>query len=176
MDLGIKEYSQWFPGKDNIVANSLSRDDDRTDNKLTTFFCIHCPSQIPAHFEIQPLPNKITLWLTALLLRLPTKEQLREEHTRTKLGRGKDGPHTAAGLDSPTHSSTTSLGMQESNYLEHLPWLCGKRGFQDHLMSDWITAQSKVPSHMYVRPSGSTADPTLPWMTTASLDSFYNGN
>ncbi len=82
MDLGIKEYSQGFPGKDNIVANSLSRDDDRMDNKLTTFFCIHCPSQIPAHFEIQPLPNKINLWLTALLLRLPAKEQLRENTHR----------------------------------------------------------------------------------------------
>jgi hypothetical protein len=58
--LGIREYSQWFPGKANIVTNSLSCDDDRTDTKLTNFFRMHFPSQIPEHFVIQPLPNKIT--------------------------------------------------------------------------------------------------------------------
>ncbi len=176
INLGIREYSQCFPGKANVVANLLSHDDDRTDTELTTLFCIHCPSQIPEHFKIQPLPSKITSWLTALLLRLPVKVQLRKKHTRTRLGHGNDGPHTAAALDSPTHSLTTSHASQESNYLERLPWLCGKLGFQDHLMSDWLTAQSKVPFHMYVRPSASTANPTHPWMTTASLDSFYNGN
>ncbi len=83
--LGIREYSQWFPGEENIIANSLSRDDDRTNAELTTLSCIHCPSQIPEHFKIQPLPNKTTSWLTALLLRLPVKEQLQEKHTRTKI-------------------------------------------------------------------------------------------
>jgi hypothetical protein len=48
--------------------------------------------------------------------------------------------------------------------------------FQHHLMSDWLKAQSQVPSHMYVGPSASTADPIYPWMTTARLDSFYNKN
>jgi hypothetical protein len=42
--LGIREYSQWSPGKDNVVSNSLSHDDYRSDNKLTTVVCTHCPS------------------------------------------------------------------------------------------------------------------------------------
>jgi hypothetical protein len=71
--LGIREYSQWFKGEENVVANSLSRDDDRTDEELTNLFCTHCPSQIPDHIIIQPLPNKIVSWLTALLLRLQEK-------------------------------------------------------------------------------------------------------
>jgi hypothetical protein len=50
--LGIREYSPWFPGKDNVIANSLSRDDDRSDDKLTTLFCTHCPSQISNHFDL----------------------------------------------------------------------------------------------------------------------------
>jgi hypothetical protein len=74
--LGIREYSQWFPGEANAVANSLSCNDDRTDSELNNLFCMHCPSQIPEHFVIQPLPNKITSWLTALLIRLPVKLQL----------------------------------------------------------------------------------------------------
>jgi hypothetical protein len=69
--LGIREYSQWLPGEANIVADSLSCVNNRTDSKLTNLFCMHCPSQIPEHFVIQPLPNNITSWLTALLLSLP---------------------------------------------------------------------------------------------------------
>ncbi len=93
----IKEYSQGFPGEANFVADSLSPDDNRMDSKLTNLFCMHCLSQIPELFLIQPLPNKITSWLTALLLRLPMKLQLQEKHTRTKIGRGHDGQPTAAG-------------------------------------------------------------------------------
>jgi hypothetical protein len=92
----IREYSQWFPGEANILANSLLREDNRMDSKLTNLFCMHCSSQIPEHFIIQPLPNEITSWLTALLLRLPVKLQLQEKHTRTKLGHGHDGQPTAA--------------------------------------------------------------------------------
>ncbi len=102
--LGIREYSQWFPGKVNIDADTLSCNDNRMDSKLTNLFCMHCPSQIPEPFVIQPLPNKITSWLTALLLRLPVKLQLQEKHTRTKLGCGRNGQPTAAGSDSRTHS------------------------------------------------------------------------
>jgi hypothetical protein len=122
----IREYSQWFPGKVNIVADSLSCNNNRTDSKLTNLFPMHCPSQIPENFVIQPLLNKITSWLTALLLRLPVKLQLQEKHTRTKLGCGHDGQPTAAGLDSQTHSLTTSHAMHESNSSGPSPWLCGK--------------------------------------------------
>ncbi len=36
--LGIREYSQWFKGEENVVTNSLSCDDDRTDEELTNLF------------------------------------------------------------------------------------------------------------------------------------------
>jgi hypothetical protein len=131
-----------------MVANSLSRDDDQSDKELTQIFCTHCPSQIPPHFEIQPLPSKTTLWLTALLLKLPAKAQFNEKHTRTSLGRGTDGQSTADGLDSRTPSLTISPAPQGSNSLAPLPWLCAKQDFQDHLMTDWLKVQSQVPSHM----------------------------
>jgi hypothetical protein len=59
--LGIREYSQGFPSKDNVVADSLSCNNDRSDDKITTLFCTHYSSQIPNHFKLQLLPNKITL-------------------------------------------------------------------------------------------------------------------
>ncbi len=176
MTTGIREYSQWFRGKDNVVTNSLSRDDNQSDEELTQIFHSHCPSQIPPHFEIQPLPSKITLWLTALLLKLPVKAQFNEKHTRTSLGRGTDGQSTADGSYSRTLSLTMSPAPQVSNLLAPLPWLCTKQDFEDHLMTNWLTAQSQVPSHMYVRPSANTDNPTHPWITTESLDSFYNGS
>ena len=148
--LSIREYSQWFKGEENVVANSLSCDDNQTDKELTNLFCTHCPSQIPDHFVIQPLPNEIVSWLTALLLRLQEKPQLQEKHTRTKLGRGSIGSPTAAGSDWKTHSLTTSHAIQESSYSELLPWLCGKLDFQDHLMSNWLRDLLQVPSHMCV--------------------------
>jgi hypothetical protein len=142
MTTGIREYSQWFRGKDNVVADSLSRDNDQLDEELTQIFHTHCPSQIPPHFEIQPLPSEITLWLTALLLKLPVKAHFNKKHTRTSLGCGSDGQSTADGLDSRIPSSTTSPAPQGSNSLAPLPWLCARQDFQDHLMSNWLMAQS----------------------------------
>ncbi len=87
----LKSYSQWFFGKENIVEDALSWDDDRTEDKLTSILYCFAPHQMPNLFRTIPLPNKIVLWLISLLLKLPVKEQYREAHTRTKLGRGKGG-------------------------------------------------------------------------------------
>jgi hypothetical protein len=65
---GIREYSQWFRGADNNVADALSQDYNRSDDELTNILCTHCYSQLPQHFKFFPLPNMITLWLTSLLL------------------------------------------------------------------------------------------------------------
>ncbi len=50
----IREYSQWFRGADNNLADALSRDNDSTDEELTQILHLHCPSQLPQHFEIVP--------------------------------------------------------------------------------------------------------------------------
>ena len=177
LENGIKEYSQWFPGQENNVADALSRDFDRSDDDLTLTLRSTCPPQLPQHFQIVQLPNEISSWLTSLLLRLPVKEQLREAHTRTKLGRGDGSTSTSTPLDSPT--TPTSNPSQDHNgtgLSEPLPWLSGRDDIQARLMTNWLLAQSKIPSRMYLRPSGKTADPTQPRTTTYSLASFYNDN
>ncbi len=73
MDHGIHEYSQWFCGIENNVANALSQDMDRSDDKLTRILFTHIPSQVPNSFNIVPLPNKILSWATLLLWRLPVQ-------------------------------------------------------------------------------------------------------
>ncbi len=69
----IKEYSQWFPGMKNNVADALSWNFDLSDAELTKSLRLHYPSQLPSHFQAVPLPREIELWLTSLLLRLPVK-------------------------------------------------------------------------------------------------------
>ncbi len=105
----IKEYLQWFPGKKSNVTDALSWDFDLSDAELTKALCLHCPSQLPPHFQVVPLPSKIDSWLTSLLLQLPVKEQFQEQHTKTKLDLTDDGLNTSTQLASPmTHSSTDS--------------------------------------------------------------------
>ena len=41
----------------NNVANTLTRDNDRTEDELTQILHSHRPSQLPQHFEIVPLPR-----------------------------------------------------------------------------------------------------------------------
>ncbi len=84
MDLEIKEFSQWFPGRLNNVADSLSQDFHLSDEKLTTYLRSFSHSQIPSSFTIVPLPNEIVLWLISLLQRLPVNKLFREEHMPTK--------------------------------------------------------------------------------------------
>ena len=124
LSTGIREYSQWFCGADNNVADALSRDNNRTDDELTQILRSHCPSQLPQHFKIVPLPNKSASWLTLLLLPLPVKQHLVKTHLTTKLGRGIATQSTATASDSETTSSSRTCPKHtESKSSEVLLWL-----------------------------------------------------
>ena len=122
----IKEYSQWFKGKKNPVANALSREFERPDPELTNILHSLFPSQLLQNFKIVPLPAKIVLWLTSSLQKLPVKAQLQEVHTRAKLDPVVD--------TNSTHNNQSDLDMMStSTHLQDpsetrscalLPWLC----------------------------------------------------
>ena len=78
MSLGIKCYSQWFAGERNQVSDTFSRDDNSSNEELTSVIKSFCPSQVLSYFEILLLPKEIILRLTALLLKLPMSMQLRK--------------------------------------------------------------------------------------------------
>jgi hypothetical protein len=135
----IREYSQWFPGEANVVPNSLSHNNDRMDSKLTNLFCTYCPSQTQEHFVIQPLPKEITLWLIALLLRLPVKPKVTGKTHRTKLDRGNDGQPIAAGLDYRT-TYPNNFFMPCKN---QSPWsIC--HGYAGSLLFKIISCQNRT--------------------------------
>ncbi len=157
MDLGIRDYSQWFPGAENNVADSLSRDFHLSDIELITYMRHNFPSQIPSRFEIVPLPNEIVLWLTSLLQQLPVNERFREEHMPTTNSPGIGGPSTAIPLAwRQTSSSTDSVASIASESSEHLLSQCETEDFQARLKLPWVLKQYEAPSITWLRPFGRT--------------------
>ena len=177
MEAGVVGYGQWFPGDENDVSDCLSRDMDRSDEELTNILRKFVPEQMPDRFEIVPLPNEIVSWLTSLLQTLPVKEQLRERHTMTKLGRGDAGSSGASPPGSnTTTSSSDSARASGSDSSERLPWLCGEDDFLERLMRPWLKAQSEMPFHMWHRPSETQTSRTQRRTKMASLADFYRAN
>ena len=131
LNAGIKEYSQWFPGRENNVADALSLDFLLSNDNLILTLRSTCPSQLPQQFQTVLLPNKISSWLTSLLWKLPVKEQLREAHTRTKLDPGDISPSILTPSDSATIcTSSPSHETNGTRSSEPLPWLSTKDDFQ----------------------------------------------
>jgi hypothetical protein len=63
IDNNLTLYSQWFPGKDNVIADCLSRDTRLTDTDrialLSSFFN---PQDMPC-FKRVPVPTVISEWI-----------------------------------------------------------------------------------------------------------------
>jgi hypothetical protein len=162
MNQEIRDFSQWFPGKDNEVADSLSRDMDLSDTELTTHILTNFPSQVPHSFNIVPLPNEIVSWMTSLLLTLPVKEQFREVHTPTKRERGDVGPTTANPSVSPTtFSSHPSPNNNKQSSSAPSATHSEKDDIREALQAPWLLQQSKIPSITWLRPSAVKANQTL---------------
>ncbi len=113
---------------------------------------------------------------TLLLLWLPINKLWREEHAKTKLGRGSGGPITVKKLDSnntslPPFPETTKL---ESSVL--LPWLSTYESTLEHLLFPWLQEQSNIPSILWYPPSGRMGMETPQKTIIMRLDSFYRNN
>lgn len=151
----IRDYSQWFPGKENNVADALSREMDLSDVDLTNLLRLSVPSQVPERFEIVPLPNEIVSWLTSLLLLMPVQERYREEHTKTTLDLGNDGENTAAQQDwDTTPTSHPSPDKNKSNSSGPSQPPSATQDLRESLQLPWLCRQSKVPSVTWSRPFG----------------------
>jgi len=161
MNHEIREYSQWFPGIQNNVADALSREIDLSDVELTNLLRLSAPSQVPANFEIVPLPNEIVSWLTSLLLQMPVQEQYREEHTKTTLGLGIAGTSIASPPDLGTTSTLRhSPANRRSNSSELSQLQLETLDLRETLQLPWLCRQSKVPSVTWSRPFGAKDIPT----------------
>jgi hypothetical protein len=85
-----------------------------------------------------------------LLLKIPVKEQLWQEHTRAKHNPGEDTLNTSHPFVLKMILSSTSLtDNNATRSCVALPWLCITDDIQDSLMIDWLREQSVIPSQMF---------------------------
>jgi hypothetical protein len=81
-------YSQWFPGEENIVSDSLSRDFHLAASHLSFSLTSNFPDQAPFGLNILPLPSNIVSWATSLLQSQLQAELWSGAQTRSKFAHG----------------------------------------------------------------------------------------
>ena len=161
MDKEICDYSQWFPGSDNNIADALSRDFHVSDEILIKSLHELYPSQVPTKLKIAQLPNEIVCWMTSLLRKLPVQPQLREKHKTTTNDHGTAGNFTANQQDSKTtFSSNPSPANNDHTSSARSPLQYEKGDIRESLQIPWLSHQSKIPSITWSRPSGVKATQT----------------
>lgn len=177
MNAKAKEYSQWFPGDENDVADSLSRDDHLSPSALTSLLRSCVPEQIPPLFEIAPLPKEIESWLSALLLRMPEATQSPERHQMSKLARGGGGASSSSeSALNGTLSSMTGTRSCGSSSLELSPKPCERPGFLARMSSPLLRRRFEPPWTTWLRPSGTMIERTQDMTTGVRLHDFYRDN
>ena len=173
----IREYSQWFHGKFNILADALSRDFHLTDSNLVNALRNHLGPQMPQDFRIVPLPPTIVSWICTWLQSIPVNSQQLEEHRTSNVGLGPDGDNFYVPSICPKiYSSNRSNNTTESSSCLHSVTHSDKANIQSEEFLNWVRNQSEIPSIMWQRPSGAILKKTRGLTPTANLRKFYTTN
>ena len=171
------DYSQWFPGKDNNVADALSRDNHLSDDELTSLLFSQIPEQVPPTFKISPLPQKIESFILSILVSLPESTQTPEELTHSKISLGHAGSSSSNQLNlEKTHSSPTSQTEKEQLSPPSLQKQSGSKNFLESLAIPWCLRQSAQPWTTYLRPSESLTMATRDSTNQVRLQDFYSNS
>lgn len=171
------DYSQWFPGDENDLADSLSRDFHLSNHQLTSLFHSLIPKQTPKNLKISTLPKEIESFLFSILQQLPEKTQQLEKHKHSGLSLGKDGKSFLTKLESKTTTSSTNSQVEkETSSCHPLPKQSEKDTFLEEMSNPWFARQSAPPWTTYLRPSEISTDPIHASTATMSLAAFYNNS
>jgi hypothetical protein len=182
MDGGFALFSQWFPGSENDVADSLSRDTDLPCDQLTHLLSSSVPTQVPPGFNICPLPPKLCSQLETWLLKQPKSTLSPSQPVRSKL---RTGPTTSSSYttssSTPTPSSpSSSPGSSIASWVPSLPPTVAGASVpppSHPLGPQSAPNQFEPPWTQWLRPSGITtisAPSTTP--SPHSSSSFYNAS
>ena len=158
-------YKQWFKGKHNVVADSLSRDlYYLSPQSHQRFLTISTTQQIPANFRIPPLPDKICCFITSVLQQMPVQERRLIQPGPSELARGSTGSLSYIASDLRMQSTWTDLTPSKRTLqCPPLPKQCEKEPTLGEIVSTWWREQSTPPSHMWHRPLGQTTGLTPDW-------------
>ncbi len=171
-------YSQWFPGDQNVIADSLSRDFHISDSQLTNLLQSHFPEQVPYGLTILPVPPEIVSWLTCLLRSQQLREPWSKAPTRSKFALGLDSFNTLDQLESTmTHSLMDSPKPNEPKFSAPLPTQSEKIDWVlQNLLKSSIRNQSDPPWTVFHRSLNWQTDPTQGSTGMDDLHSFYSNS
>jgi hypothetical protein len=177
MNNNIKDYSQWFPGTENEVADSLSRDGHLSDIKLTNLYFSLIPEQMPHSFKISQLPQEIESFLSSMLQTLPEATQQQGKHKTSNLCLGQDGIHSCTASNSVMISSYNKCheGTRRSS-CRRLHKKSDQGTSAEDLIKSWSAKQSEPPWTTFLRPSESMINQTRERTEMESLADFYNNS
>ena len=172
-----KDYSQWFPGEENDVSDSLSRDFHLSPPELTHLYHTLIPKQTPQNFTISQLPPEIESFLFSMLRSLPGETQQLERHMTSKLSRG------AAGRVSSEASASGTTSSYQNFQKDNKPSSCplspkqlGQENFLETIIHPFTARQSKPPWATFQRPSETMTNSTHDLMPTQRLAAFYSSS
>jgi hypothetical protein len=170
-------YSQWFPGCENDVADSCSRDFDIPDKDFLTHLRTKFPAQLPDDLVLKAVPPQIDSWLCHAVQRV-----LERTPSQGRPARASSEPG-AAGSNSLTQSSSTtttssriSTGAPNKSSSEPLPKPCARPSIAQLLSRNWLQQQSKQPWTMWHRPLTTILRPTPDGTAQDRHHVFYQCN
>ena len=177
MDNKCCDYSQWFQGEKNDLADSLSRDHHLPKNVLTHLFKTSIPSQTPKNLTISPLPQEIHCYITSLLQSLPANTQQQERLKTSKIARGAAGMSSSQiwNWDEILSSKNLTNDKEPSSSLP-LDRQLENADFLKNLEMPWWARLSKPPWTTYHRPSETLTGLTRGMTEMASLAEFYKNS
>jgi hypothetical protein len=168
-------FPKWFAGKDNQVADSLSRDHHLTNAALSSLLCSSFPSQIPTGFEICPLPRKLYSQVMTWLRKLPPSLQSPKVPTRSGIDTSLATAPSSNGSNSTmTPSSTPSSPSAVPVYSVPSPMPTATEDFP--LLRALIhehQALVETPSTLWLRPIGLTSVAAPAMTPVENSPNFY---
>ena len=154
IDNELTMYSQWFLGKENVIADCLSRDTHLSDPDLIHLLSSFFPPQSTPRFKRVPIPSVISEWVRSILRLLPKREQTLEQHTNSGLEIGVSGRNSLSSsalkaidtlsLFPPLENLQSSVPSQPSSE---------KRFTRAADLRKWLQTQSDVPLETFHRDS-----------------------
>ena len=171
-------YTQWFAGKQNDAADSLSRDCYfLSPNTHKKFLLATIPQQLPQHFRIKPVPAEICSFITSTLEQLPVKKQRLIPQKPSELALGNVGILSclASGSIPPCISTASQSSKGTSSFLPSARQ-SEKPPSHQEIRNKWWKEQSQPPCHMWLRPSGQVTGQTRDWTKTEKPVSYCRNN
>jgi hypothetical protein len=149
-------YSQHIPCKQNIIADSLSRDFHITGTKLTFLLNNIFNPQTQGNLRLVALSSEITCFLYSLKALSTNRKEYRVERTPSSLGRLIDGADLLKDVVSKTNSWINLRKKNEHVSCPHLRQVLEGMSTAKQTRHSYAKELSVPPLATFVRPSGRT--------------------